>query len=50
MGSGCRVSINLGIINTKNGTVTKAIIEYTEQSFAFCSVWSIEDLNEKYAP
>lgn len=34
----------------KNGTVTNAMMEYTELSFAFCSGFSIAERKEKYAP
>ena len=50
IGSGCRVSTNRGMINTKNGTVTAAIIEYTDESYAHCSPESMAERSAKYAP
>jgi hypothetical protein len=47
---GCKPVIILGITKIKNGTVTKAIIAYTEESVARFSSDSIEDLNANQAP
>ena len=47
---GCSPVIILGIINIKNGTVKKAIIEYTAESVAFFSSDSMEERRANQAP
>jgi len=47
---GCSPFIIRGIIKIKNGTVTKAINEYTAESVALFSSDSIDDRRAKRAP
>ena len=47
---GCKPFIIRGIINTKKGTVKKAMMEYTEESDALFSSDSIDDLKANQAP